>query len=240
MLLTIDIGNTTTSLGLFEDGKLKKKWSESTRSLRVKLPACRQARSAPSVVVSSVVPKVDKIIKKRFPKAHFVTAHNIKGIKVKANKSEVGADRVVNALAAKELYGTPAIVVDFGTATTFDVVSAKGEYLGGAIAPGIGLSVDILHKATAKLPKISLKASKKLIGKNTKDAINSGLLYGYVSLVEGMVTRFTAHSSRFTVIATGGYAKLIKKYTKSIDIVDPDLTLKGLYFAWDNRPGAKK
>lgn len=237
MLLAIDVGNTTTVFGLFDGEKLKKKWREDTVNLRLKSrltanPRRREARlfagSDLRVVVSSVVPKADKIIKKKFPNAHFVTAANIKGIKVKAKKSEVGADRAVNALAAYKLYGAPAIVVDFGTATTFDVISKKGEYLGGAIAPGLGLQAEILHKATAKLPKLKIKDTNKLIGRTTKEAILSGLIYGYVSLVEGMVKLFTVHCPRSTVIATGGFAKLIAKHTKAIDIVDQDITLKGL------------
>lgn len=229
MILAIDIGNSTTVFGLFDGKKLKKRWTEDTGSLLLDVAASRGI----DVIVSSVVPKANKIIKKKYPKAHFVTAKNIKGIKVKAKKNEVGADRVVNALAAYKLYGAPAVVVDFGTATTFDVISKKGEYLGGAIAPGLRLSAEVLHKATAKLPKIKIVDSKKIIGKTTKEAMMSGLIYGYVSMVEGMVCRMleTCHGMSIQntkVIATGGFAPIIAKHTDIIDIVDQDITLKGL------------
>ena len=240
MLLTIDIGNTTTVFGVFDHEKLKKKWNIETLKLEGENPDSRlRLKTNSPVIVSSVVPSKDKIIKKIFPHAYFVTAENIKGIEVRAKKSEVGADRVINALAAKELYGSPAIVVDFGTATTFDVVSANGEYLGGAISPGIGLSSEILHQATAKLPVIQIKAPKYLIGKNTKDAIRSGLVYGYVSMVEGMVNKLKSKipikRKKIKVIATGGFAKLIAKYTESINIVDPNLTLLGLRLAHEKQ-----
>ncbi|NQU16766.1 MAG: type III pantothenate kinase [Candidatus Saganbacteria bacterium] len=235
MLLAIDIGNSTTVFGLFDGKKLKKRWGEETSNLS--LDKLGTVPASIHVIVSSVVPKANKIIKKKFPQAHFVTASNIKGIKIKAKKSEVGADRVVNALAAYKMYGGPAIVVDFGTATTFDVISSKGEYLGGAIAPGLALQADILHKATAKLPRLKIKDTKKLIGKTTKEAILSGLVYGYVSLVEGMVERMieTCHGMSIrntTVIATGGFAKMIAKHSDIIDIVDQDITLNGLKLAW--------
>ncbi|OGC04268.1 hypothetical protein A2276_06685 [candidate division WOR-1 bacterium RIFOXYA12_FULL_43_27] len=243
MLLAIDVGNSTTTFGLFEGvrdnsphlnvGNIRQRWGVETKKLSHNLP-----NFSGDVIVSSVVPKADKIIKKRFPQAHFVTAKNIKGIKVKAKKSEVGADRVVNALAAYKLYGAPSIVVDFGTATTFDMISAKGEYLGGAISPGIGLAAKILHQATAKLPEVVLAPPKRLIGKNTREAILSGLVYGYVSLVEGMIARIKSETlnskqirnpkSKIQIIATGGFAGLIAKHAKVIDIVDQDITLKGL------------
>ncbi|MBI5698903.1 type III pantothenate kinase [Candidatus Saganbacteria bacterium] len=226
-LLAIDIGNTSTVFGLFKGAKLKKKWRVPTEKL-----AGRVKKNNFPVVVSSVVPQADKIIKKQLPQAHFVTASNIKGIKIKIkirNKAEVGADRVVNALAALRLYGKPAIIVDFGTATTFDALSSKGEYLGGAIAPGIALTRDILHERTAKLPKVKIAPPQKVIGDSTVGALKSGLVYGYAALVEGMIVRFKDQLGEKTkVIATGGYAELIGKYARGIDIIDQDLTLKGL------------
>jgi type III pantothenate kinase len=160
-------------------------------------------------------------------------------MKVK-KRNEVGADRVVNALAAYKLYGAPAIVIDFGTATTFDVISAKGEYWGGAIAPGINLARDALYHQTAKLPKVEIKAPRKVIGTDTVSAMQSGLVYGYVAMVEGMLQRIKCQMSndkcQMKVIATGGYAPLICKYTNMVDCVDQDLTLKGLRLAGQNLP----
>ncbi|MFH1386864.1 MAG: type III pantothenate kinase [bacterium] len=245
MILAIDIGNTSTHFGLFNGKKLVKAWRFPTNRL-TNYPMARQARhpSHPELcrgtnqltdlqtIVSSVVPSASKIIKKLFPKAIFIS-HKNAGVKVKLKKpAEVGIDRLVNAVAAYSLYGGPAIIIDFGTATTFDVISAKGEYLGGAIAPGIVLARDALHERTAKLPKIEIKAPKHVIGKSTTEAIQSGLVYGYVAMVEGMIkriksdSRFTVHDPR--IITTGGYAKLIGKYARGIAIIDTELTLKGL------------
>lgn len=224
-VLAIDVGNTSTSFGLFEGKNLKRKWRSSTPNLITlrKIPVKR-------IIISSVVPKADRIIKRLYPQARFVTALNIKGLRIKIrNKREIGADRVVNALAALRLYGKPAIIVDFGTATTFDALSAKGEYLGGAIAPGIDLTRDILHERTAKLPRIKIKPPRKVIGNSTVEALRSGMVHGYAALVEGMIARFKKQLGEKTkVIATGGYAELIGKYARGIDIIDEDLTLKGL------------
>jgi type III pantothenate kinase len=232
MLLTIDVGNSTTRFGLFEGEKLKKEWVIETKSLYSWEPSA--AISQYPTIISSVVPKADAVLKNKLFRPQFVSAQNIKGIKVKVkNKSEVGADRVVNALAVYKLYGVPAIVIDFGTATTFDVVSKKGEYLGGAIAPGIILTRDVLHERTAKLPKVEIRAPKNIIGDSTVEALRSGLLYGYVAMVEGMLLRFKAKiGGKAKVVATGGLAKLIGKYAKGIDIIDEKLTLKGLKLAW--------
>ena len=141
----------------------------------------------------------------------------------------VGADRIVNAVAVKEMFGWPAIVVDFGTGTTFDALSAKGEYLGGAIAPGIGIAAEALHARAAKLPRVDLVRPPSAIGRNTEHAMQSGLLFGYVGLVEGMVARFRAElGGKAKVVATGGYAELVAKETKVLTTVAPWLTLDGL------------
>jgi type III pantothenate kinase len=231
MLLAIDIGNTSVHFGVFRGVKLVKEWRVAT----ARISKCRARLSAGKVrdiIVSSVVPRASKVIKRWFPKARFVNYKNI-GIKARVQKpSEVGVDRLVNALAVHKLYGGPAIVVDFGTATTFDVVSAKGEYLGGAITPGILLARDTLHERTAKLPRIEIKAPKNVVGKNTVEAMRSGLVYGYAALVEGMIQRIKSkvksQKSKMKVIATGGLAGLICKYTDIIDRIDEALTLKGL------------
>lgn len=234
MILAIDLGNTNIVFGLFRGKKLVREWRFPTTKFRI--PRIRSKVSA--VIVASVVPalnrKLRKGIRKEFKrKPFFVSAQNIPRLKVGLkNKREIGADRVVDALAAYTLYKGPLIVVDFGTATTFDAISAKGEYLGGAIAPGIALARDALYEQAAKLPRIKIAAPKRVIGNNTFSAMQSGLVYGYVAMVEGMVARIKsklkARSSKVKVIATGGLAKLICKYTRVVDKIDEKLTLKGL------------
>ena len=221
--MTIDVGNTSVHFGLFAGEKLIKEWRTSADRLT-------NYKHADKVAVASVVPAADKVLKKLFPHALFVNSRNIP-LKIRVKKpAEVGADRLVDALAANKLYGGPAIIIDFGTATTFDVINQDGEYLGGAIAPGILLARDTLHERTAKLPKIELKAPQSVIGRDTIEAMRSGLVFGYVAMVEGMVERMrlATRDSRLKVIATGGLAQLICKYTDVIDIIDDKLTLKGL------------
>jgi len=245
MLLAIDVGNTNITFGIFDGKKLIKQWRCLSQKLFVTSLAPSTKHQISAVIVCSVVPGLNKKLSAMSyelsgKKPHFVTAENITGLKVKfKNKKEVGADRVVDALAAYKLYGGPAIVVDFGTATTFDVISSKGEYLGGAIAPGISLARDALYSQTAKLPKVEVKAPKSVIGKDTVSAMQSGLVYGYVAMVEGMVGKLQTENcklqgnqkpktSKMKIIATGGFAKLICKYTKVVDTIDQELTLKGL------------
>lgn len=242
MLLAIDIGNTSVHFGVFEGKKLLKEWREATdrisehQHIRRRISEDQEIRD---IVVSSVVPRANKFIRKSFPRARFVNHKNV-GVKIKVKKpAEVGVDRLVNALATHKLYGGPAIIVDFGTATTFDVINAKGEYLGGAIAPGIALSRDILHERTARLPKIKIAAPRRVIGKSTIEAMQSGLVYGYAAMVEGMIHRMTRDSrlaarDPIKVIATGGLARLICKHTDVIDTIDPELTLKGLMLCQKN------
>jgi type III pantothenate kinase len=150
------------------------------------------------------------------------------------NPQSVGADRIVDAAAVQKLYGGPACIVDFGTATTFDAVSIDGDYLGGAIAPGIGIAADALAQRTAKLPRVDIAAPPGPIGHNTVHAIQSGLLYGYIGLVEGMVTRFRSElGSEMKVIATGGLAELVTQHTEVIEIIAPWLTLDGLRLIYE-------
>ena len=235
MLLAVDIGNTSTHFGVFQGEKILREWRVMTegisgdRDIRKRISGYKDIRK---VIVSSVVPSANRFIRKLFPKAVFVDHKNI-GIKIRLKKpSEVGADRLVDALAAYILYKGPCIVVDFGTATTSDVISQKGEYLGGAIAPGVLLSRDCLHDRTAKLPRIELKPPRRVIGKNTLEAMRSGLVYGYVAMVEGMIARIKAELTPYPplVIATGGMAELICKYTTVVDKIDSRLTLKGLNY----------
>jgi type III pantothenate kinase len=145
------------------------------------------------------------------------------------NPREVGADRIVDAAATHRFYGAPACIVDFGTATTFDAISAQGDYLGGALAPGIGIAAEALFRRTAKLPRVDIVRPPSAIGTNTVHSMQSGLLFGYVGLVEGMVARFRAElGPEMRVVATGGLAELIARETTVIEVVDPWLTLKGL------------
>ncbi|MBN3032918.1 MAG: type III pantothenate kinase [Candidatus Saganbacteria bacterium] len=232
--LTIDAGNTAVSFGLFEKKKLIRELRVPTAGF--KFPPLNGR--VDQVIISSVVPGLNRRLAgeahRRFGlKPHFVDWRNIPVIAVKLKRpGEVGADRLVDALAAHKLYGGPAIIVDFGTATTFDVVTARGEYLGGAISPGLLLARDALHERTAKLPRIEVKAPPSVIGKDTVEAMRSGLVFGYVALVEGMIGRIKSkvksQKSKVKVIATGGLAKLICKYTSIVDIIDDKLTLKGL------------
>jgi len=243
MFLVIDLGNTNVVFGLFQGKKLVREWRCSTDKLKIQ----KSKLKIDDVIICSVVPrlnnKLKQLIKKRFGLTpFFVTAQNIPDLKVRLkNKREIGADRVVDALAVHEFYGGPAIIVDFGTATTFDLISAKGEYLGGAIAPGIDLARDALYEHAAKLPKIKIKAPKGVVGQDTVSAMQSGLVYGYVAMVEGMVKKIKDPSGRgpsgrgqnskfktAKVIATGGLAGLICKHTKIVDKIDNKLTLKGL------------
>ncbi len=243
MILVIDLGNTNIVFGLFRGKKLIREWRYPTDGF--KIPRIR-ARIK-SIIIASVVPSLDQRLKTKVQRQFkcdpfFVTAQNIPGLKVRlTNKREIGADRVVDALSAYTLYKGAAIVVDFGTATTFDVVSAKGEYLGGAIAPGIALARDSLYERTARLPKIKISAPKRLIGNDTISAMQSGLVYGYAAMVEGMITRIkskllrlrrtkfkTDPKIKIQTIATGGFTRLICKYTKVVDRIDTKLTLKGL------------
>lgn len=247
MLLAIDAGNTNIVFAVF-DGKTRK------ASWRCKTDASRTAdeyvaflsqlcelskidfKSITDVIVSSVVPDAN------FPlrlmafqafgrKAKFI-GKEIKdvGLKIKLEKpEELGADRIVNAIAVIKHYKAPAIVVDFGTATTFDVIDKSGAFCGGAIAPGVNLSINALHMAAAKLPKVSVSRPKKAVGSNTVAAMQSGIYWGYVGLVEGMISRITAElKTKPLVIATGGLAPLFQGDIPLIDKIDEELTLKGL------------
>jgi type III pantothenate kinase len=164
-----------------------------------------------------------------------VTADIETGVRVLIDyPAQAGADRILNALAAHRLYGSPAIVVDFGTATTFDAVSAEGDYVGGAIAPGLGIAAEALFSRTAKLPRIQLAAPPAAIGRNTVHAMQSGLILGYVGLIEGLVARIRAElGGRAKVIATGGLAPLLAQETEVIELVDPMLTLEGLRLIYE-------
>lgn len=225
MLLAIDIGNTNIVCGLFDGDTLQKTWRQKTS-----LPFLCDEQGIDDVIVSSVVPDKNQEISDFFEgKITFVTNDNA-GVTVNLdNPEEVGADRLVNAVAVNALYNKPAIIVDFGTATTFDVVDGQGAYHGGIIAPGINLSLKALGDAAANLPVLKVEKPPQVVGKNTVDAMQSGVYWGYIGLIEGNIKRIQEEIGEdCTVIATGGLAPLFAEGTDMLPIIDPDLTLKGL------------
>jgi type III pantothenate kinase len=197
------------------------------------------------ICLASVVPpitgKIIEACQRYLHREPLVVDAGVKtGVRVRyEDPRAVGADRIVDAVAVVRLYGGPACVVDFGTATTFDAISANGDYLGGAIAPGIGIAADALYQRTAKLPRVDIQKPPSVIGRNTVHSMQSGLLYGYVGLVEGMVARFRqVLGPEMKVIATGGLADVVAHETPVIEVVAPWLTLDGLQMIWEmNQPG---
>jgi type III pantothenate kinase len=250
-LFCVDIGNTNIVMGLYSGGELLAHWRIATVHQKMAdeyamlildlfQRASQDAADVEGVVVCSVVPPLTSIFEKLSARYLFrtplVVDESVKtGVRILYDTpQEVGADRVVNAVAVQRRYGGPACVVDFGTATTFDALSAEGDYLGGAIAPGIGIAAEALFRRTAKLPRIDLLRPPTVIGKNTVHSMQSGLLFGYVGLVEGMVARFRAElGQEMKVVATGGLAALLAGETDAIDVVEPWLTLEGLRLIWD-------
>jgi type III pantothenate kinase len=247
LLLAINSGNTNTVFALFDGDILRGVWKVAANAKRtgdeyavwlMQLMALDglKREDVAAVVVSNVVPAVTfnlKSLCRRYFRTEpmFVGDPGVElGIEVLLERpEEVGADRVVNAVAGKARFGAPLIVVDIGTATTFDVVDAKGNYCGGAIAPGINLSLQALEMAAAKLPHIPIRRIEKVIGKSTVSAMQSGLFWGYVGLIEGLVHRIKAEfGETMRVVATGGLAPLFEGATSVIEAVDPDLTLWGL------------
>jgi type III pantothenate kinase len=246
MLLTIDAGNTNTNFALFSNGTPLAKWRLATIRRRtadeyaVMLGQLLQndgieRKQIKNIIIASVVPEImlalTKLCQNYFKKKPLIVGENVKiPVKVKTDfPNEVGADRIVNAVAAKKLYKKAAIIIDFGTATTFDVVSKSGDYVGGVIAPGINLSLSALQKAASKLPMVWIQKPAKVIGKNTKTAMQSGIYWGYIGLIEGIVTRIkTEMKDKPIVIATGGLAPMFAESTKTIEKIEPDLTLIGL------------
>lgn len=252
MLLAFDIGNTIMVIGVFKGRDLVISWRIATDRQKTadEYGILMQNlfyfhkidhREVKDIIMSSVVPPImgslEEMAKKYFNKKPLVVGPGIKtGMPIMyENPREVGADRIVNAVAGYEKYGGPLIIVDFGTATTFCCVSAKGEYLGGAIAPGVNIATEALFQKTAKLPKVELVAPKKVIAKNTVNAIQSGIMFGYSSLVDGIVKRMKQELGEgiIKVIATGGIANLIADNTETIDVVDDLLTLEGLRIIYE-------
>ncbi|WP_019415329.1 type III pantothenate kinase [Paenisporosarcina sp. TG20] len=251
MILVLDIGNTNIVLGVYHNDKLIHHWRMETDRYKTEDEYGMQVKSLfnhaeidfsqiKGIAISSVVPPImfalERMCQKYFGLKPLVVGPGVKtGLNIKyENPREVGADRIVNAVAAIEEYGTPLIIVDFGTATTYCYINENGEYMGGAIAPGIGISIEALFAKASKLPRIELTKPENVIGRNTVSAMQAGIVFGYVGQVEGIVSRMKAQSNRKpTVIATGGMASLIAAETTMIDSIDPYLTLKGLYIIYE-------
>ncbi|MBS1823799.1 MAG: type III pantothenate kinase [Acidobacteria bacterium] len=253
MLLALDVGNTNVTIGIFEGAHLTRNWRLRTVHEQTADEWGILLRNLFSlggldtdqikgIIVASVVPIVDAnlaLMAERYfhTEALFVGPGTNTGIRVLYdNPREVGADRVVNAVAAVQKYGGPCIVVDLGTAITFDAVSARSEYLGGVICPGIGISIGGLFAKTARLPMVDFREPEKLIGTNTVGSIQSGLYFGTIGMIDGILERMMQSMGRETkAIATGGQAHLIVRHSRFVKILDEDLTLDGLRLIWDRR-----
>jgi type III pantothenate kinase len=251
MLLAVDIGNTNITVGLYNGDTLGPRWRLATDHERMPdeygitlIQLFRHAGADPSdvhgAVLASVVPPLtgtfQQVCRSYLGHEPLVVDAGVKtGVRLQyEDPKQVGADRVADAAAVRTLYGGPACIVDFGTATTFDAISPEGDYLGGAIAPGIAIASNALFQRAAKLPRVDLQRPPSPIGRNTIHALQSGLLFGYVGLVEGMVSRFRAElGPKMKVIATGGLAEVIARETKIIQIVAPWLTLDGLKIIYE-------
>jgi type III pantothenate kinase len=258
MLLAIDVGNTNVTIGVFDGDRLAHSWrlaalrERTADELGILITRLfEQARvpveSVTGIAVASVVPPLtrpmEEMCERYFAQPAFVVDATNAGMPVRYTPAgDVGADRIVNAVAAWERYGRaggrPLIVVDFGTGTTFDVISSQGEYLGGVICPGINISADALFTRAARLPRVDVRKPPVVIGQNTVNAMQSGLFFGYVEMVDGLVRRIRAElagGDNAVVLATGGLAEVISGESTAIQHVDANLTLDGLRLIWERR-----
>ncbi len=251
MLLAIDIGNTNVVLGVFDKERLVENWRVGTNAQITPDEyamifkdlfgfAGLEFKQITGVIISTVVPPLLPVMvemsQKYFRIEPMIVTHELKtGITIRYdNPKEVGADRIVNAAAAFKLFGGPLIIVDFGTATTFCAVTKDGEYLGGAITPGIKISAEALFQRASKLPRVELSKPQKVIGRDTISAMQAGIIYGYAGLVDGIVERMKKElASDARVVATGGLAELVSPETRSIQEIKPQLTLEGLRLLYD-------
>ena len=245
MLLVIDIGNTNITLGVFEGEKIVQSWRLSTEHGRTEdeygiflkslLKETNLDTKVTNAVISSVVvqltERIETAIKKYLGINSLIISHKIKtNVVLKTdNPSQIGADRIVNACAAAALYKTPAIVVDFGTATSFDIVNGHNEFIGGIITAGMKIQAEALSNKTSKLPKLNIEAPEHAIGKNTIEAMLSGIVRGHAAMIDGLIQECENElGEKATIIATGGYSSVISKYLKrKFDDINPDLTLIG-------------
>lgn len=231
MLLAVDIGNSIVNCGLFKGEKLTAKWSFPTGG-EIQL----RRKNVTAAIISSVVPKVTKIVKKNLdiPVLEVSEALNL-GFKIRyKNPKKVGADRLANASAARNLYGMPALIVDFGTATTIDVISHEGDYLGGVILPGVDMIRKGLNSNTALLPLVSLKRPKRILGQDTVSAMRSGIYYGFCGMIKQLLIGLKKElrfPKKTVIIATGGYAKFFAKGVNAV--INKDLTLQGLRLIYE-------
>jgi len=252
MLLTIDVGNTNTKVAIFDGGTLRGAWRSATNTARtadeyavwltqlMELQGLKRA-DIDAAIIASVVPETTfnlvTLCRRYFNTQPLMVGEAGTELGIKAvidHPEEVGADRLVNAVAAQERYGGPLIVIDFGTATTFDLVDREGNYAGGVIAPGINLSLKALYMAAAKLPRVDIRRPQRVIATNTVQAMQSGIFWGYIGMIEGIVARMRGEAeTELPVIATGGLAPLLAGATSAISTVDHDLTLRGLLLIYE-------
>lgn len=253
MLLVVDVGNTNTVVALLDGRDVVTRWRLSTRTrttdevgldlLHLLALEGRDKSQISGVIVSCVVPEtlyaIEKASRRFLGIEALVVGRGLKtGMRVRTdNPREVGSDRIVNAVGAVERWGGPLVVVDFGTATTFDCVDARGDYVGGAIAPGLQISAEALFQRTSKLPRVEIRKPPRAIGTNTIASMQSGLFYGYVGLVDQMVRVCKAELGSATCVATGGLSNLIGRACQQVEEVDPDLTLRGLSLLYEKNRG---
>lgn len=256
VVLVVDVGNTNIVIGVYDGDELADSWRLATARDRTadeygilarQLIGDEKLSRIEDAIVASVVPPLNGTIESMISKyfgveALFVEPGVKTGLSIQTeNPLEVGADRIVNAVAAHALFGGPCVVVDFGTATTFDLVTAKGEYRGGVIAPGLTISSEALFARAARLPRVDIRRPAQLVGTNTVSSMQSGIYYGYLGLVDGILARMTAEITGIRkIIATGGLSSLLVEDSEYIDLIDLELTLKGLKIIRDRNRDRKK